>query len=102
VGTNPANHFAQTRKMIGIGKGGEREVSDWFLSPDRTQISDEEYAFGNYEPRRFGFVLGPAYPLPEPIPYRGALGLWEIPQELDNRIMTALTATAPQAQQEGR
>ena len=32
VGANPDNHFAQTSKMIELGKGAERKIADWFLS----------------------------------------------------------------------
>lgn len=36
-----------------------------------------EYAFGDYAPGRYMWKLDNVKPLPEPIPYKGALGLWE-------------------------
>ena len=38
---------------------------------------EPEYSFGNYAPGRFAWVLKDVRPLAEPIPARGALGLWE-------------------------
>ena len=36
-----------------------------------------EEAFGDYGPNRFAWILCDVKPLPEPIPAKGALGLWE-------------------------
>lgn len=36
-----------------------------------------EYAFGDYAPGRYAWLLADVKPLPEPIPARGALRLWE-------------------------
>lgn len=41
-----------------------------------TSISRVERAFGDYTPGRFGWLFEGVEPLPEPIPARGALGLW--------------------------
>lgn len=40
-------------------------------------LPDDERHFGNYGPRRYGWKLANVHRLPEPIPARGALGLWE-------------------------
>lgn len=40
-------------------------------------ISDLERELGDYAQGRFGWSLTHVEPLPEPIPVRGALGLWE-------------------------
>jgi hypothetical protein len=39
-------------------------------------LGDNEVAFGDWTPGRFRWVLADVRPLPEPIPARGALGLW--------------------------
>lgn len=36
-----------------------------------------ELAFGDYRLGRYGWLLADVTPLPEPVPARGALGLWE-------------------------
>lgn len=36
-----------------------------------------ERLYGDYTPGRFGWILADVVPLPEPIPARGSLGLWE-------------------------
>lgn len=40
-------------------------------------LDSNEYAFGDYTPGRFAWLLGNVQALPEPIPAKGALGLWE-------------------------
>lgn len=42
-----------------------------------TPILGNERAFGNYSAGRFAWLLGNVQALPEPIPAKGALGLWE-------------------------
>jgi hypothetical protein len=44
----------------------------WLLPPQEPELS-----FGDYIPGRFAWILSNVKPLPEPIPARGALGLWE-------------------------
>jgi activating signal cointegrator 1 len=45
-------------------------------------LTDQERAFGNYTPGRFAWLLSGVRALPEPIPARGALGLWNYEGEL--------------------
>ncbi|MDF7809941.1 hypothetical protein [Hymenobacter sp. YC55] len=40
------------------------------------QLSDTERACGNYEPGRFAWHLAHVQVLPEPLPAKGSLGLW--------------------------
>ena len=45
--------------------------------------TEPEYSFGDYAPGRCAWMLQNVYRLPDPIPARGRLGLWEwIPPEL--------------------
>lgn len=44
---------------------------DWIAA-----VSDPERSFGDYQPGRFGWLLGQVERLAEPIPTRGSLGLW--------------------------
>lgn len=41
-------------------------------------LTSQERAFGNYTPGRFAWLLADVRALPEPIPARGALGLWGV------------------------
>lgn len=52
----------------------ELEPSTWIVPPHE---SEAERAFGDYTPGRFAWLLTDVKPLPEPIPAKGALGLWE-------------------------
>ena len=40
-------------------------------------LSEQERNFGDYAPGRFAWLLEGIVELPEPIPAKGALGLWE-------------------------
>ncbi len=40
-------------------------------------ISRDELAFGDYRPGRYAILTNNLRPFPEPIPAKGALGLWE-------------------------
>ena len=40
-------------------------------------FTEQEYALGDYLPRRFGFLLEDVVRLDEPIPAKGALSLWD-------------------------
>ncbi|MDP8989617.1 MAG: ASCH domain-containing protein [Acidobacteriota bacterium] len=51
----------------------ETEMIQRYVQP----FTEQERRFGNYEPRRFGFLLENVVALPEPIPAKGALSLWE-------------------------
>jgi len=44
---------------------------------DFWELTDQERAFGDYAEGRFAWLLADIEPLPEPIPAKGALGLWE-------------------------
>ncbi|MBE3040483.1 MAG: ASCH domain-containing protein [Chloroflexi bacterium] len=39
-------------------------------------ITHDERSFGDYTPGRYAWILENVKPLPEPIPAKGALGLW--------------------------
>lgn len=39
-------------------------------------IDSAEYAFGDYSPGRYAWLLADIRALPEPVPCKGALGLW--------------------------
>jgi hypothetical protein len=45
--------------------------------PQSWRLSADEIAFGDYSRGRYAWFLSDVKQLPEPIPARGALGLWE-------------------------
>lgn len=47
----------------------------WVLTP-------QERTFGDYSPGRYGWLLDGVRALPEPIPARGTLGLWDLPEDV--------------------
>ena len=57
------------------------------LSPlDRWELTKQEAAFGDYSPGRFAWLLGDIRPLASPIPCKGALGLWNVPNEILSQL----------------
>jgi len=44
---------------------------------NRQVVEGDELVFGDYTPGRFAWILEDVQPLPEPIPTKGMLGLWE-------------------------
>ena len=48
----------------------------------RDFLGRKEIAFGDYQSERWGWQLANPVRLSDPIPCRGALGLWEVPPEI--------------------
>ncbi len=57
-------------------------------------LTDQERAFGDYSAGRFAWLLSNIYALPEPIPAKGALGLWQMDAETEQAVRRQL-ALAP-------
>lgn len=55
---------------------GVEYMSKWGSEIEHPLPTGNELAFGDYTPGRFAWILGDIKPLPEPIPTRGAQGLW--------------------------
>jgi hypothetical protein len=53
-------------------------------------ISEQEKAFGNYGPSRFAWFLAEPFILAKPVPCRGALGLWEVPEAIAVEVIRGL------------
>lgn len=55
----------------------------FFVSPSGVKrISDQEIAFGDYSPDRYGWMLSNPILFKEPIPCKGQLSIWNLPTEL--------------------
>ncbi len=48
--------------------------------------NDQEEDFVDFTPGRLAWFIDEVHRLPEPIPCRGALGLWDVPVEVEARI----------------
>jgi hypothetical protein len=59
---------------------------------DVAALPEQERAFGVYGPGRWGWVFGAVRPLRQPIPARGALGLWEwdAPADLEHLLLEVM------------
>jgi hypothetical protein len=57
------------------------EILESYISHNLFTMTDQERAFGDYSPGRYAWLLANVRALPEPIPAKGALGLWEWQQE---------------------
>lgn len=53
-------------------------------------LTDQEQAFGDYSPNRWGWLLADVRPLPAPIPCRGYQRLWDVPAAIRLQIAEAL------------
>lgn len=66
------------------------------------EISDQEQRWGNYAPGRFGFVFEGLIKLPEPVPFKGMQGFFDVPDALVTPSMAAppldRAAAAPEGQ----
>lgn len=57
-------------------------------------VSAIERLYGDYSEGRYGWRLTDVIALPEPIPCKGALGLWNVPQDIETLIRKT-TSPAP-------
>jgi hypothetical protein len=68
----------------------QRTMQMWSFDLDcRVTINDIEYSLGDFSPSRYAWLLADVRRLPEPIPYRGAQGLWEFDSALIRSAVTA-------------
>lgn len=65
----------QTEVVVEVAKGNGGTFLDFGLN--EWIVSEQELAFGNYEPGRWAWLLADIKALPAPVPAKGALGLWE-------------------------
>lgn len=56
-------------------------------------LSTKERELGDYSPERFGWMLEDVTPLPEPIVCGGALGLWDLPEKIEEAVSIAVFNT---------
>lgn len=49
-------------------------VDDWV-----NKLPPNEFAFGDFSPNRYGWLLSDAVAFENPIPFKGKLGIWDLP-----------------------
>lgn len=64
--------------VYGVEAGWEISITRGQKTFDYSwDLTDQERAFGNYTAGRYAWLLADVEMLPEPIPAKGALGIWE-------------------------
>lgn len=58
--------------------------------PETYFTTPHERLMGNYGPKRWGWIFDASFRLPEPIPARGAQGLWLVEADHEDAINAAL------------
>jgi len=58
-----------------------------YYGDHRYELTEQELAFGDYSPNRFGWLLSDPILFKEPIPCKGQLGIWNLPAELEELII---------------
>lgn len=73
---------ARLTNCVSTGNGTESLFSSQMPEP-----KSDEYAFGDYSPGRYMWMLSDVIALPEPIPWKGALNLWKLPDGLEGQLI---------------
>ncbi len=63
--------------VLAVGKLVNCIETDLICRGSVSPFSDQERAFGDYSPGRFGWLISDVRPLSEPIPCRGQRRLWD-------------------------
>lgn len=83
-----------TRMTTPWGKDGWHEEYAEANLGDVLGSSDSEGGLGDFGPGRFAWLLHKAFALPEPIPFKGGLGLRVLPDDVDQKIAEQLSLVA--------
>ncbi len=69
-GSLPRGAIVATCQLVDVAE--TRRMSPYLMD-------DNERAFGDFSAGRFAWILRDIVPLPEPLPFKGARGLFEVP-----------------------
>ena len=83
----PLGAIVAVGRVVNVAPTERYERDDEFIKTD-------EYDFGDYSPGRFAWCLAGVVRLPEPIPFKGALGLWTVPPDVVWRIKAVIELPA--------
>ena len=59
----------------------------WYGEGDEPINKRHEMEFGDFTPGRWAWVMEDVQPLPEPVPCRGWLGIWTVPDDVAEKVM---------------
>lgn len=89
----PTGVIVATCRLVGCFRI-TRSLSYRLETGEGIELTERELVFGDYEPGRYGWLLADAKALPEPIPARGRLGLWDWDNDNAGRVRVAETAAS--------
>lgn len=55
----------------------------------------DELPYGDFAPGRWAWILADVRPLPEPVPCRGAQGLWTVPADIEAAVLDQAREAVP-------
>lgn len=93
----PRGAIVATCRLVACRMIVRRDQMAWpTTSCDRAiaRPDEPEASFGDYTPGRYAWLLDDVQALSEPIPCRGALQLWDVPDDARGRIAAQMGATA--------
>lgn len=67
--------------------GWHRTDEEASMSKLVSRLSSRELAYGNFAPRRFAIPMDVLLRLEHPVPLRGSLGLWDLPEDLSADLL---------------
>lgn len=83
----PLGAIVAVANLYHVGKIARNREGAVYIDPKDWAVTDAyELAFGDYTPGRYGWVLTNVGRLREPIPCKGALGLWTVPPDVEAAI----------------
>jgi len=82
----PLGALIAVAELVDVMKFTRGSLRDVRARAKRRELPPHEADFGDFSPGRYGWVLTDVRALREPIPARGMLGLWEVPEDTQARV----------------
>lgn len=95
IAQDPLKHHLEQRGIVPqklprgklLGMVRLKEVASTTLLREAIFMSDEELAYGDYGDGRFGWVISEPRCLETPVDVKGAMGLWGLPEHLEDLLL---------------
>ena len=82
----PLGAVIAVAELVDVMRFTRGSLGDVRARAKRGEFPPHEADFGDFSPGRYGWFLKDVKPLREPVPARGMLGLWEVPDETQEQI----------------